>query len=162
MSSVSQNVVGILSKRVYRAEELLGYDCLDLESGYVFPLVRLRNQVCGSDWFNFRELKYAFSTSGLKRANRILIGVSKGLNIPSIIFIDEFGRLESAGVGMYPGITKVVESLKNGNTAIFTCRTDLIEAVEELLTGQAQNVSKCEPGDIERLWNMIQEYIKIC
>ena len=164
LSSVNQNIVGILSKRVYRVGELLGYDCLDLESGHVFPLVRLRNQVCGPDWFNFRELKYAFSISGFKWANCILIRLSEGLNIPSIVFIDEFGRLESAGAGMYPGIVRVVESLKMHawNAAIFTCRTDLIEAVEELLTGRAQNVSKCEPGDFEKLWNMIQEYIKIC
>ena len=162
--SINKNIGGILSKRVYQEGELIGYDCLDVSSGQIFPLARLWNQVCGPDWFNFRELKYAFSTSGLKRANSILIGLSKGLNIPSIVFIDEFGRLESAGAGMYPGITRVVESLKMHawNTAIFTCRTDLIEAVEKLLTGQAQNVSKCEPGDLEKLWNMIQEYIKTC
>jgi nucleoside-triphosphatase THEP1 len=162
LCSVNQSIVGILSKRVYHAGELLGYDCLDLSSDHVFPLARLRNQICGRDWFNFSELKYAFSISGLKRANGILLGLSKKLNTSSIIFIDEIGRLERAGVGMYPGIIRVVASLKNGNTAIFTCRTDLVEAVATLFTGRAQNVSKCELGDFEKLWKMIQKYITIC
>jgi hypothetical protein len=50
-------------------------------------------------------------------------------------------------VGVYPGIIKVLESLKNGNNAIIVCRTDLVGTVEELLKGRAQNVFKCELGD---------------
>ncbi len=161
LSSINQNIEGITSKRVYQAGELVGYDCQDLTSGYVFPLVRLHNQVCGPDWFNFGKLKYAFSTSGLKQANRILVESSKELNIPYIVFIDEFGRLESAGVGLYPGIIQVMASLKNGKLVIITCRTNLVEPVEKLLTGRAKNVSKCKPEDSEKLWNIIQEYITI-
>ena len=161
LSSVNQNIGGILSKRVYREGELVGYDCLDLSSGQVFPLARLFYQVCGPDWFNFRELKYAFSSSGLKQANHILIRSSKESNISSIVLIDEFGRLERAGVGMYPGVIRVIESLKKGSIAIILCRTDLVEAVEGLLIGRAQNVLKCEAGDFEKLWKFIQGSIQI-
>lgn len=140
----------------------MGYDCLDVSSGQVFPLVRLRDQVCGPDWFSFRELKYAFSSSGFKQANRILVRSSRELDTPSIVFIDEFGWLECAGSGMYPGIVRVVESLNNGSMAIIACRTDLVEAVEGFLMCRAQNVLKCESGDFEKLWKMIQGSVSIC
>ena len=161
LRSEPQNIGGILSKRVYQEGELVGYDCQDLSSGHIYPLARLHHLVCRPDWFNFRELKYAFSSSGFKKANCALIRSSCELNIPTIVFIDEFGRLENAGVGMYPGIVKVVESLKNGNNAIMVCRTDLVGTVEELLKGRAQDVFKCEPGVFEKLWNVIQEFISI-
>ena len=156
-----QNIGGILNKRVYQESELIGYDCQDLFFGHVYPLARLHRLVHGPDWFNFGELKYAFSSSGFEKANFALIRSSSEPNIPSIVFIDEFGRLENAGVGVYPGTQKVVESLKYGNDAIMTCRTDLVENMEELLEGRAQKVFKYEPGDIEKLWNTIKELISI-
>ena len=137
----------------------MGYDCLDVSSGQVFPLARLWSQVCGPDWFRFRELKYAFSSSGFKKANCILARSSKELDTPSAVFIDEFGWLECAGLGLYPGIVRVVESMNNRSMVVIACRTNFIEAVEELLQGRAQNVMKCETGDFEKLWNMIQGYI---
>jgi len=162
LRSIKKNIGGILSKRVIQGGELMGYDCLDVSSGQVFPLVRLLSQVCGPDWFNFRDLKYAFSSSGFKQANRILMRSSKELNTPSVVFIDEFGWLECAGLGLYPGIVRVVESLNNGSMVIIACRTELVEAVEELLRGRVQNVLKCEAGDFEKLWKMIQGSISMC
>ena len=162
LRSVNHNVGGVLSKRVYHEGDLIGYDCLDASSGQVFPLVRLRNQICGPDWFNFGELKYAFSSSGFKLANSILSTKSRESKVPTLVFIDEFGRLERAGVGIYSGVLSVVESLKNGSIAIIACRTDMIETVERVLIDRVKYVEKCEPGDIEKLWDLIKGSIPVC
>ena len=162
LRSVNHNIRGVLSKRVYHEGELMGYDCLDVSSGQVFPLVRLRNQICGPDWFNFGELKYAFSSSGFKLANSILSTSSKESNVTTIVFIDEFGRLERAGVGIYHGVLAVVESLKNGSIAIIACRTDMVETVERVLRDRVKYVEKCEPGDLEKLWDLIKGSIPTC
>lgn len=161
LRSMEMNIRGVLSRRVYQKGDLIGYDCLDVSSDQLFPLVRLRSKVCGLDWFRFRELKYVFSTRGFKQANSILTRRSKQLDKTPIVFIDEFGWLERKGLGLYPGIVRVVESL-NGSIAIITCRTDLVEVVKGLLRGRVKNVCKCEAGDSEKLWNMIQGSISIC
>jgi len=147
-------VGGILSIRVHQDGELIGYDGLDPASGQVFPLVRLRGQVKSPDWFVFGRLIYAFSVPGFKRANRILTRSAEALNRPSIVFVDEFGRLERAGQGVYPGAVKVVEALRGVGVgvAVFTCRTDMVEAVEELVRGKARCMFGVEPGEVEALW----------
>ena len=85
LHSEHQNIGGILSKRVYQEGELVGYDCQDMSSGSIYPLARLHHLVCGPDWFNFRELKYAFSSSGFKKGNCAFVRSSSELNIPSIL-----------------------------------------------------------------------------
>lgn len=149
-------VGGILSIRVHQDGELIGYDGLDPASDQVFPLVRLRGQVKGPDWFVFGHLIYAFSVPGFKRANRILTRSAEALNRPSIVFVDEFGRLERAGQGIYPGAVKIVEALRGVGVAVFTCRTDMVEAVEELVRGNTQSVSRHKPSDLEALWRKVR------
>jgi len=153
-------VVGILSIRVYRQEVLVGYDCLDLASGSAFPLIRLGSLVQGWDWFRFGRLKYVFSAPGFERANCILKRSAEALSCSPIVFIDEFGRLEREKHGIHPGAAKVTEALREGSIVVFTCRTDLIEAVEDLVHGRAQNIFRYEPGDVEAAWRGIQRYVK--
>jgi len=153
-------VGGILSIRVYKDGELIGYDGLDPSSGIVFPLARLRGMVVGSDWFIFNHLIYAFSTQGFELANRILKRSAEALNLPSIVFVDEFGRLERARLGIHPGAVRVAESLRDEGIVIFACRTDMVGAVEGLVRGKVQYVFRQEPGDVEALWRSIRECIK--
>lgn len=145
-------VGGILSIRVYQGGELIGYDGLDLAVGEVFPLARLRGRVESSDWFVFGRLIYAFSAPGFERANRILTRSAEKLSRPSIIFVDEFGRLERVGLGIHLGASKVAEALREGGVAVFACRTDMVDAVEELVHSKAQASYRHDPGDVEALW----------
>ena len=152
-------VGGILSIRAYQDTELIGYDGLDLESKDVFPLARLRTIVDDPGWFLFGDLIYAFSVRGFERANSILIRLAETLSSSSIIFIDEFGRLEKAGLGIFLGALRVAERLKAGGTAIFTCRTDLVEAVEDLVHDKAESIIRFEPNNLEALWSTVLKYV---
>lgn len=149
-------VGGILSIRVYKDGKLIGYDGLDPSSGIVFPLARLRGMVVGSDWFIFNHLIYAFSTQGFELANRILKRSAEALNLPSIVFVDEFGRLERERLGIHPGALRIAESLRGGGVAIFSCRTDMVVAVERLVRGRVRDLFKEVPGDVEALWSRVR------
>lgn len=150
------NVGGILSMRVYLDGELIGYDGLDPSSGIVFPLARLGGMVDGSDWFIFNHLIYAFSTQGFELANHILKRSAEALNLPSIVFVDEFGRLEREGLGIHPGALRIAESLRGGGVAIFSCRTDMVGAIERLVRGRVRDLFKEVPGDVEALWSRVR------
>jgi len=145
-------VAGVISPRVFEDGELVGYNGFAPASGLAFPLVKLRDRVEGSDWFTVGNLKYAFSKAGLERANRILSSSADAINGNSLIFVDEFGRLERKRTGIYPGALAVAEALRRGGVAVFACRTELVEAVEKLIHGRAQEVFRYEPGDAEALW----------
>lgn len=151
-------VGGILSPRVYHGGELVGYDGLDPSTGEVFPLVRLRSRVGGTDWFIFGQLRYAFSAPGFERANRILTQSAKEINRLSIVFVDEFGRLEGSNLGIHAGASRVAEALRDGGVSVFTCRGDMIQTVEGLLRGRAQAVFRREPGGAEAMWRFVQGY----
>ena len=146
---------GIISPRVFVDGDLIGYDCLNLASGETFPLVRLRDEVDGHDWLIHGELKYAFHILGFERANKILMLSAKVLNRPTLTFVDEFGRLEKVGKGLHLGVMEVSEALSEGGVAVFTCRSDLIGYVEELVRGKVSIVLKQEPGDVDLLWQLI-------
>lgn len=156
---------GILSPRVFHDDKLAGYDCLDLVSFERFPLVRLRDEVEGADWFNFGRLKYSFSTSGFKRANQALILSSKTRERPFLIFLDEFGRLERAQLGLHSGALRVAEAMSDGCVAVFTCRTDLVEFVKKLIRGRARKLIELEPRSVDMLWlvarQCLSELLKI-
>jgi nucleoside-triphosphatase THEP1 len=152
-------VGGVLSVRVYQGEELIGYDGLDLASDEAFPLARLRGREDGPDWFVFGSLIYAFSAPGFERANNILMRSAETLSQSSTIFVDEFGRLERAGLGIYPGALRVAEKLRIGGIAVFACRSDMVDAVEALTRGQAQDIFRYEPKDLEAIWGTVLKYV---
>jgi nucleoside-triphosphatase THEP1 len=148
---------GVISPRVFLDGRLIGYDCLDPVSSEAFPLVRLRDDVDTPDWFTFRRLKYAFSSQGFVKANEILARTAGSMDPSMLVFIDEFGRLEEAGLGLYRGFLKVSEALSAGGTAVLTCRDDLVGTVLGLVRGRVKVVHECRPGDLNALWGRIQE-----
>jgi nucleoside-triphosphatase THEP1 len=150
-------VDGVITLRLFQEGKLIGYDCQSVASGEVFPLVRPREMVRSLDWFRFGDLKYAFSVQGFKRANEILVRSTQRPSRGSIIFIDEFGRLERAGMGLYEGARKVAEGLSVGGITVFACRTDTVDVVKSLVGGNAQSILKFEPGDAEPLWLTIKK-----
>jgi len=147
---------GILSVRIYRGGELIGYDGLEPASNTAFPLVRLKNRAVGPDWFTFGHLKYSFSKKGFERANDILMSSAQILDQPSIVFVDEFGRLEKAGSGIYPGAARITESLRDRGVVIFACRTDMVDVVEGLVKGRVDYIFRWEPMDVESLWQRVR------
>ncbi len=147
---------GILSLRRFRDGELKGYDCQDLGSGRIFPLVRFRDEVEGPDWFRFRRLKYAFSNRGFKQANAILEHSAASMSSSTLVFVDEYGRLEEAGIGLHQGAIKVSEALSGGGAAVFTCRDNLVRRVRDLFQGRAVEVHERQPGESDTIWGIIR------
>jgi nucleoside-triphosphatase THEP1 len=147
---------GVISPAVFAHTEQIGYDCLDIFSGEAIPLVRLKGLVKSPEWFHHGNLKYAFSVPGFERANLILLHSAEAMGSTPLVFVDEFGRLESAGLGLYSGAVRVAESLTPGCTAVFACRTDMVYAIKKLVLGRAREVIEFEPGDANSIWRYIR------
>ena len=141
-------VLGLISPRVYEGDRLIGYDLLSLSTGERRPLCRVPERAEG-DWPRYGRLHYAFSPEAFRWGNRILEDAAGEIGEGVIVFIDEFGRLEALELGLYEGAMAVAEGLRRGGAAIYTCRDNLIERVEELLRGRARRVSRHRPHDIQ-------------
>jgi nucleoside-triphosphatase THEP1 len=151
---------GIVSPAVFVNGEKIGYDCLDMASGVAFPLVRLRDMVGGPTWFPHGNIKYAFSVPGFERANELLTHSAQALGEDSLVFVDEFGRLEMEGTGLYTGALRVAEALSQGGVTVFACRTDAVDAVKELVEGRARDVKAFESRDTGIIWRYIRSVLR--
>jgi nucleoside-triphosphatase THEP1 len=149
-------VEGVISPRVFEGESLIGYDCRQVSSREAFPLVRLKGHTMGLDWFHFGGLMYAFSTEGFERANNILIRASIEMTPSTLIFVDEFGRLEDKGQGLHRGASAVASKLAEGGVAVLTCRSDLVESVCDLLGRGAPDAVVLEAGDSGSAWDIVR------
>jgi len=149
-------VEGIISPRVFEEESLIGYDCQKVSTGKAFPLVRLKEYAVGSDWFHFGGMMYAFSTGGFERANNILMRASIEMTPSTLIFVDEFGRLEDKGQGFHRGASAVASKLAEGGVAVLTCRSDLVESVCDLLGRGAPDAAVLDAGDAGSAWESIR------
>ncbi|HUS79449.1 MAG TPA: nucleoside-triphosphatase [Patescibacteria group bacterium] len=145
---------GVLSPRVFSEGKLQGYDCLNAATSERFPLVRLSVNVEGPGWFQHAGLMFSFSVPGFKHANEILLDSAGKMERSTLAFVDEFGRIERAGRGLYEGVKQICDALPNGGVVVITCRGDLIEAAEEMIRGSV-NVIKVEPGNLENMWELI-------
>ena len=151
--------IGVISPAVFVEGEQIGYDALDLTSDESFPLVRLRDRVGGPDWFVYGGLKYAFSVPGFRRANQTLTMASEAIGKAALAFVDEYGRLERAGLGLHAGALRVAEGLAGGGVAVFACRADVLGDVERLVEGRASAVRKFEPGDVDLIWRHVRRLL---
>jgi len=149
-------VEGIISPRVFEEESLIGYDCQRVPTGETFPLVRLKEYAVGSDWFHFGGLMYAFSTGGFERANAILVRASREMTPSTLVFVDEFGRLEDKGQGLHRGASAVASKLAKGGVAVITCRSDLVESVYDLLGRGAPDAVILDAGDAGSAWDIVR------
>ncbi len=148
---------GVVSPRVFIDGKLVGYNGLEPASGKVYPLARLRERAVGPGWFSHGGMIYLFSAPGFELANEALRLSAKDPDPPMILFVDEFGRLEDAGLGLHPGALRVTEALKGGIVSVYTCRTNMISAVERLLQRKVEETHVMEPGDANALWDLIYE-----
>jgi len=153
--SNSIRVGGIISPRKIVGVEFVGYDGLDCATGEMFPLVALPETAHGPDWRKTGQLRFVFSREGFPKANAILrVLVS---DPPELVFVDEVGKLEMMGKGLYPGLKALVDNLATmGSVLICSCRLGAAEWAEGLVEKQIPRVRWC-PGEPEELWRLVRD-----
>lgn len=152
-------VLGILSKRVMTGNPHASYMINDLASGEVWPLVVPQEDSPGEGWETHGNPVYSFSVIGFKRANAVLYRAVEQMGPSSIIFVDEFGRLESGGEGIYPGALASASAIVRGGTVVFLCRTERVEEVKRLLDGKAGKILVFVAGDPQSVYDVIQTWL---
>jgi nucleoside-triphosphatase THEP1 len=148
------SVRGILSMRLSSGVSE-GYDAEDLETGEVYPLVRLTSSVESIDWETYGNPIYSFSCSGFARVNNTLRVAAEKMAPGVIVFLDEYGKLELRGEGIRPGVNAVVSSLGQGGAAVVLCRSNVVPEVEALLRRAVNAVGIFEAGDVEAVINFL-------
>jgi nucleoside-triphosphatase THEP1 len=149
------HISGILSRRVFEANRLVGYDLQDTDSGRLFPLVRLRGTVAGEGWDALGNPLYAFSLAGFREANRLLSEAAKRLDALTLLILDEYGGVESQGLGLRRGAEAVLGSLYRGGAAVFLCRAERVDEIVALASGKVDCILCLEAGDSEAAWRII-------
>ena len=149
-------VMGVLSRRVIEGDTFPRYDLVDLETGNTFPLVKPAEKTQDEEWETHGNPVFTFSKHGFEKANLVLHHAAESLRDGGIVFVDEYGRLESKGMGIYVGVVKVAKALRFGGSAIFLCRNDKVEELKHLLNGRARQIFTLEAGDPEAIWRLLQ------
>jgi len=151
--SLSIRTGGIISPRRIVEGNLTGYDGLDCATGERFPLVTLPQAVQGPDWRRVGQLRFAFSRKGFSKANAILRALAS--DAPELVFVDEVGRLEMMGKGLYPGLKALTDGLgRMRSILICSCRLEAVELAEGLVGKQIPRV-RWFPGEPEELWRIV-------
>jgi len=153
--SRSIRVGGIISPRKIVGDELVGYDGLDCVTGEVFPLAALAEASEGPDWRRVGQIRYAFSRKGFSRANSILRALASEPR--ELMFVDEVGRLEMAGEGLFPGVKALADSPAIvGSVLVFSCRLEALDWAEGLIGEHIPRV-RWSPGEPEELWGLVRD-----
>ncbi len=127
------SVRGIISQRVMRDGETIGYDMVDLESGKTRSMVYMGTEVHGDEWRPLRG-PFLYNEETFQEANRLLVEAANGMDDKTLVVVDEYGHLEARGIGVIPGLRAVVESMVSGGKLLVLCRTDKIDDVLGLFT----------------------------
>jgi nucleoside-triphosphatase THEP1 len=154
-------VMGILSKRVLDGGEYPSYDLLELDTGETVPLVKPAEKEPGEGWESYGNPKFVFSKRGLYSANLALDRAASEMRDGVVVFVDEYGRLESQRKGIHHGALMVAEALKRGGVAVYLCREDKVREVIDLLRGRAAKVFNLEAGDADALLRIIRGCSKL-
>jgi nucleoside-triphosphatase THEP1 len=149
------HVRGVLSRRVFEAGRLIGYDLQDADSGRLLPLVRLGGASAGEGWDTLGNPLYVFSLVGFREANRLLSEAAEKLDSSTLIILDEYGGVESRGLGLRRGAEAILASLHGGGAAVFLCRTERVDEVVALASGRVGRVLCLEAGDPEAAWGIV-------
>jgi nucleoside-triphosphatase THEP1 len=154
-------VMGILSKRVLDGGEYPSYDLLELDTGETMPLVKPAEKEPGEGWESYGNPNFVFSKRGLYSANLALDRAASEMRDGIVVFVDEYGRLESQRKGIHRGALLVAESLKRGGVAVYLCRDDKVHEIIDLLRGRAASVFSLEAGDTDALLRIIRGCSKL-
>ena len=150
-------VGGIVSPRIFSGTRLVGYDAIDCATGKKFPLARIHAPENDPDWFTFGHLGYFFSRKGFIRANEILCKTAKLRNSLPVMIVDEVGRLEMKGEGLYSGLMDVVENrVGRESVVVLSCRSDVLGWTQRLVKNRTVPHISWTPGEPEDLWRLVE------
>ena len=154
-------VMGILSLRVLNGGEYPSYDLLELDTGEKMPLVKPQDGTSGEGWESYDNPRFIFSKIGFYSANLALCRGADRMSEGTVVFVDEYGKLESQRKGIYPGTVMVANALKRGGIMVILCRDDKVREVMDLVKERAERVFNLEAGDAEALVRMIHSCSKL-
>ena len=154
------NVKGILCRRLFSGASLQGFDVINLETGESSIFARLRTEVSGPEWLINEPLIYAFLKMSLHDTNNILVNAAKNIDKKTLIIIDEYGRLESKGLGIFQGFKAVINADSKVGTVLIICRTDKVEEVSQILKEKTNRLFIYRSGDFESIIRILTEYIE--
>jgi len=114
-------VAGLLAPAVYRADELTGFDVIDLQTGKRIALANRVIETGGHQRFEFTEGGRSFGKAALN------ISAARSADI---VVVDEFGPLELSGGGWREEVDRL---LRAGDSVVMVVvRDELAEKVERL------------------------------
>jgi nucleoside-triphosphatase THEP1 len=148
-------VMGILSLRVLNGGDYPCYDLLELDTGEKMPLVKPQDGTSGEGWESYNNPRFIFSKKGFNSANLALGRGAEEMSEEVVVFVDEYGKLESQHKGIYPGVVMVADALKRGGVAVYLCRDDKVKEVIDLVKDRAERVFNLDAGDAEALVRII-------
>ena len=122
------DVYGVISRRVLRGRDTIGYNGFFPQTGNTLQMVYRDTEVLGTNWKPLRG-SYVYNETSFQIACEDLIKAAYLMNNKTMVVADEFGHLEERGFGLYPGIIKVVEALQSGGKLLIPCRTDKVDSV---------------------------------
>ena len=125
------NVYGVISRRVMKNRETVGYDGFFPQTKETTPMVYRDTEVSGDNWKTLRG-PFLYNEQAFQQANGSLIEAAHLMNEKTLVIVDEYGHLEAKGFGLYPGLIKVVQALPGGGKLLILCRTDKIDNVLKL------------------------------
>lgn len=130
-------VYGVISRRVLRDRETVGYEGYYPDTGQSLDMVYKDSEVSGENW---KTLKGAFlyNETAFKIANDSLVKAAHLIDNRTMAVVDEYGHLEARGFGLYPGLHKVVETLSGGGKLLILCRTNKIDNVLKLFNRETK------------------------
>jgi len=131
------NVYGIISRRVMKGRETIGYDGFYPQTMEITPLVYRETEVSGDKWKPLRG-PFLYNEKSFQKANDNLTEAAHLMDEKTLVIVDEYGHLEARGFGLYPGLIKVVEALQGGGKLLVLCRTDKIDNVLRLFQNEAK------------------------
>jgi nucleoside-triphosphatase THEP1 len=154
-------VRGILSRRILGDGADPSYDLVELDTGETMPLVKPAGIGFAEGWESYDNPRFVFSRKGLYSANLALHRAASEMREGVVVFIDEWGRLESQRKGIHHGAVMVANALSRGGVAVFLCRDDKVSEVTELLKGISTRVFSLEAGDVDALIKIICDCSKL-
>jgi nucleoside-triphosphatase THEP1 len=129
-------VYGVISRRVLRGMETIGYDAYFPHTGETRPMV-YKEPPCEGVWEPLRG-PFKYNRQTFEIANEDMVEAAHLMDDHTLVVADEYGHLEARGFGLYPGLLKVVEALPGGGRLLIPCRTDKVDNVLKLFAGDTK------------------------
>lgn len=113
--------IGFIEECIYKNQERIGYDLILSinESKYQFPFVRQKERITPDDPNMFKFDKNTIVSV------KNLIDNNVKFNKSPLIYFDEYGRIESKGLGLFSSMKSIINQVNLQNipyTTIFTTR----------------------------------------